>query len=65
MLFVSLVGALGRPGSSLFPESNFKFSSVRYFVRRIQRVSSTVALSQFVDEDLFKLVSVPLWVPFY
>ena len=46
--FVSLVGVLGVPGravgkisssnDSLFSQSNFKFSSIRFFVRRIQRV---------------------------
>ena len=74
--FVSLIGVLGRPGrgvgkissstNSLFPESNFKFLSIRLFVWRMQRVFSTVASAQFVVENLFiKLGSAPLWVSFY
>ena len=63
ILFLSLVGELGVPGTgvgkilsstnSLFSQSNFKFSSIRFFVRRIQRVSCIVVSSQFVAEDLF------------
>ena len=41
----------------LLTESNFKFSTIRFFVRRIPRVSSTLASSQFVAEDLFMYVS--------
>ena len=69
ILFVSLIGVLGVPGkvvgeissstNSLFSQSNFKFSSIRFYVRRIQRVSCIVASSQFVAENLF---SAPLWV---
>ena len=69
ILFVSLIGVLGVPGkvvggissstNSLFSQSNFKFSSIRFYVRRIQSVSCIVASSQFVAENLF---SAPLWV---
>ena len=63
ILFVFLVDVFGVPRrgvgeissstNSLFSQSNFEFSSIRFFVRRTQRVSCIVVSSQFVAEDLF------------
>ena len=59
---MSLLGILGVPGggagkisssTNLFSQSNFKVSSIRFFVWIIHRVSFIVASCQFAAEDLF------------